>query len=113
MTTCTVFDMEVFMEKHPVKKENDAVVAQENREISAFPQSFFPFMYFTCSSTLISSDGQTTQIKAEEHRYEKGRLESRRFEGAMACDVFTEFSRIMDQQMNLFLKSFSLFLPFK
>jgi hypothetical protein len=61
----------------------------------------------------MTSDGKTTEIRAEEHLYEKGRLESKRFKGEMAGDIFSMYSKLMEQQVSLFLKSFSLFLPFK
>lgn len=108
------------MDNHPVKKEKNDVVERDNDGLwpslpfSPFQNMFpFPFIHFTFSQTHVSTDGRTTEIRAEEHRYEKGQLKSRRFEGEVAGDIFSSYSRLLEQQMAMFMKSFSLFLPFK
>lgn len=112
--------MEVLsMDNHPVKKEANDIMERNNEghwpsPFSPFQNMFpFPFIHFTFSQTHVSTDGRTTEIKAEEHRYEKGQLQSRRFEGEVAGDVFSTYSQIFEQQMAMFLKSLSIFLPFK
>jgi hypothetical protein len=113
--------MEVLsMDNHPVKKETNDIVERNNEghwpslPFSPFQNMFpFPFIHFTFSQTHVRTDGRTTEIKAEEHRYEKGQLQSRRFEGEVAGDIFSSYSKLLEQQMAMFLKSFSLFLPFK
>jgi len=110
--------MEVLsMDNHPVKKETNDIVEKNSDghwPFSPFQNMFpFPFTHFTFSKTHVSTDGRTTEIRAEEHRYEKGQLQSRRFEGELAGDVFSSYYRLFEQQMAMFLKSFSLFLPFK
>ncbi len=106
------------MDHRPVVKDHQHVTPKETETVSPalpfspFP-SFFPFIRFTYSHTTVESDGKTTEIKAEEHRYENGRLESKRFQGEMEGDAMNVFTKIVEQQMTLFMKSFSLFLPFK
>jgi hypothetical protein len=105
--------MEVLsMDNHPVKKETHDIV-EKNSEgnwptlpFSPFQNMFpFPFIHFTFSQTQVSTDGRTTEIRSEEHRYEKGQLQSRRFEGSVAGDIFSSYSQIFEQQMAIDRKS--------
>jgi hypothetical protein len=71
-----------------------------------------PFIWFSFTQTQINSNGDTTRIKVMEYHYDHGKLESKHFEGEMQMNIFNMFSQIMEKQMAIFLKSFSMFLPF-
>ena len=107
--------MEDHMDNPLVRKENSTMVSRNINPIQPLFTHFFnmPFICFTFSHTSLRSDGETTHIKAEQHRYEKGQLDFSHFEGTMAGDYFKEVSKMMEHQAELFFKTITRFLPFK
>ncbi|MBU1172181.1 MAG: hypothetical protein KKD44_21710 [Proteobacteria bacterium] len=103
------------MEKQIVKKPEDNITVSENKDMHPFfPNGFsMPFVRFSYSRSSMISDGKTTHVTAEEHRFEKGRLDSQRFEGTLAGDYLQHMTQMMENQFNLMIQSINMFLPFK
>lgn len=100
---------------HVIRPDKGDVMAQDSMDIQTIMQNMFPmpFIRFNVMRTSMAFNGKNTFVEAEEHRFENGKLDSRYFEGILAGDMVKTMTHIMEQQMELFFNSLSLFTPFK
>jgi hypothetical protein len=79
-------------------------------------QKMSPFISFQYSYKEISSINGHTHIRSKEKRFANGKMESEEFEGTLGGHVYermvSDMQRHFFNQMELFLKPFSMFLPF-
>ena len=79
-------------------------------------QKMSPFISFHYSYREISSTNGQTHIRSKEKRFANGKLESEEFEGTLGGHVYdrmvSDLQRQFLNQMEAFLKPFSMFLPF-
>lgn len=103
------------MSKHLIEKEKNSIISTDGTEIRPFFPNVFslPFIRFSFSQTRISSDGTSTHIEAEEHRFEDGHLYSKQFEGTLAGDFLTPLTQMIEQHMMFMTQAMNLFFPFQ
>jgi len=106
------------MKKHPVRlaERVPGKVAKNALEVIEPPARAGPFFSFRYSSVEMSAIGGRARVKAKTTRLEDGKLTSETFEGDLERGVYdravNDAQRYFLDQTALFLKSFSLFLPF-
>lgn len=107
------------MGKDILKKESPPVVkrpAEHDIEIQDRGQNTTPFISFRYSYREVSSNGGTTYIKSRDKSFENGKFKSEEFEGTLDGNVYSNLlSQVQKHfldQMALFMKPFSMFLPF-
>lgn len=75
-----------------------------------------PFISFRYSYREITSVNGRTQIRAKKKRFADGKLESEEFEGTLGGHVYdrmvSDMQRHFLEQVEAFMRPFSLFLPF-
>lgn len=107
------------MKKEVVGKDTDRMIEKAGKcevELLAPSQKMSPFFSFHYSYKEISSVNGRTHIRSEEKRFANGKFESEKFEGTLGGHVYENMVFGMQKyflnQMDMFLKPFSMFLPF-
>jgi hypothetical protein len=107
------------MRKDITKKGTGKDIEKSSRggiEVLEPAQKTSPFVSFHYSYREISSVNGRTRIRSREKRFADGKLESEEFEGTLGGHVYEDMVSGMQRQflnqVEAFLKPFSLFLPF-
>jgi hypothetical protein len=107
------------MRKDIVRKDTRKDLEKGNRgevEVLEPVQKITPFFSFHYSYQEISSVNGQTHIRSKQKRFANGKLESEEFEGTLGGHVYdrmvSDMQRHFFNQMEAFLKPFSMFLPF-
>ena len=107
------------MRKDITEKGTDKDIEKADRgkmEVLEPWQRMFPFISFHYSYKEISSVNGQTHVRSKEKRFANGKLESEEFEGTLGGHVYermvSDMQRHFFNQMEAFLKPFSMFLPF-
>ena len=90
--------------------------AEHDIEIHDRGQNNSPFISFRYSCREVSSSGGRTHIRSKDKSFENGKFKSEEFEGTLDGNVYSDLVDAMQKhflnQMALFMKPFSMFLPF-
>jgi hypothetical protein len=107
------------MRKAVTRKDASKDIEKSHRgeiEVLESVQKMSPFISFHYSYKEISSVNGQTQIRSKEKRFVNGKFESEEFEGTLGGHVYERIASDMQKyffnQMDAFLKPFSMFLPF-
>ena len=107
------------MRKDITKKGINKDIEKADRdkiEVLEPAQKMSPFISFHYSYREISSINGRTHIRSKEKRFANGKLESEEFEGTLGGHAYdrmvSDLQRHFLNQMEAFLKPFSVFLPF-
>jgi hypothetical protein len=106
------------MRKDIVRKGANKDIEKASRgeiEVLEPTQNISPFISFHYSYKEISSVNGQTQIRSKEKRFANGKFELEEFEGTLSGHVHnrmvSDMQRHFFNQMEVFLKPFSMFLP--
>ena len=93
--------------KRPAKHDVEVIDPVQNRS---------PFISFRHSYKEVSSGGGKTHIRSTEKSFENGKFKSEEFEGTLDGNVHSsmvgEMQKQILNQLTVFMKPFSMFLPF-
>lgn len=106
------------MGKDMLKKDNHQLVkrpAEHDIEIHDRGRNDPPFISFRYSYREVSSSDGRTHIRSKDKSFENGKFKSEEFEGTLDGNVYSDLVGAMQKhflnQMALFMKPFSMFLP--
>jgi hypothetical protein len=107
------------MGKDLLKKDKYKIMkppARHDVEVLDPVQNKSPFVSFRYSYKEVSSGGGKTYIRSKEKSFENGKYKSEEFEGTLDGNVYPsmvgEIQKHILNQIAVFMKPFSMFLPF-
>ncbi|HOF05132.1 MAG TPA: hypothetical protein PK175_06220 [Syntrophales bacterium] len=108
------------VEKIDNKKGGKEIISdpegRDSVEILNPVQKSSPFISFRYSCKEVSSHGGKTRIRSTEQSFEDGNFKSEEFEGYLPGNFYLtmvgQMQKMFFSQLSIFLKPFSMFLPF-